>query len=114
MTTLKEREEGFESKFSHDELLKFMVMARRNKLLGYWAAQQLGLQDLETEQYVKQIVISDIEELSDEAIVRTILQDFQSKNIPFTQQEINSQMNQLYQQAYKEITEKPKYYVEDS
>ena len=62
MTTFDKREEGFEKQFAHDEELKFKATARRNKLLGLWAAEKLGLSGAEAEDYAKSVVMADFEE----------------------------------------------------
>jgi hypothetical protein len=59
MTTFDKREEGFEKQFAHDEDLKFKAMARRNKLLGLWAAEKMGLTGAEADAYAKEVVMSD-------------------------------------------------------
>jgi hypothetical protein len=65
MTTFDKREEGFEKQFAHDEDLKFKAMARRNKLLGLWAAEKMGLTGAEADAYAKEVVMSDFEEAGD-------------------------------------------------
>ena len=62
MTTFDKREEGFEKQFAHDEELKFKASARRNKLLGLWAAEKLGLSGAQAEAYAKEVVMADFEE----------------------------------------------------
>ena len=66
MTTFDKREEGFEKKFAHDEELRFKANARRNKLLGAWAAAKLGLSGTDADAYAKDVVMSDFEEAGDE------------------------------------------------
>jgi hypothetical protein len=62
MTTFDKREEGFEKQFAHDQELRFKANARRNKLLGLWAAQKLGMAGAEAEAYAKEVIIADLEE----------------------------------------------------
>ena len=62
MTTFDKREEGFEKKFAHDEELKFKAAARRNKLLGQWAAEKLGLTGAAVDAYAKEVIVADFEE----------------------------------------------------
>ena len=64
-TTFDKREEGFEKKFAHDEELRFKASARRNKLLGIWAAGKMGLTGAEAEAYAKEVVMADFEEAGD-------------------------------------------------
>ena len=72
MTTFDKREEGFEKKFALDEEQKFKAMARRNKLLGIWAAEKLGLSGPEAEAYAKEVVMADFEEAGDDDVLRKI------------------------------------------
>ena len=75
MGTFDEREKGFEAKFAHDADLEFRVTARRNKLLGLWAAERLGLTDAESEAYAKAVVQADFEETGDEDVIRKLIGD---------------------------------------
>ena len=70
MTTFDKREEGFEKKFAHDEELRFKANARRNKLLGLWAAEKLGLSGAEADAYAKEVVVADFEEAGDDDVFR--------------------------------------------
>ena len=70
MTTFKDRNKGFEQKFAHDEELKFRATARRNKLLGLWAADQLGLTGDEAQAYAREVIKADLAEPGDEDVVR--------------------------------------------
>lgn len=75
MTTFDERENAFENKFAHDEDLRFKVAARRNKLVGLWAAGLLGKSGADAEAYAKSVVIADMEEAGDEDVVRKLSAD---------------------------------------
>ena len=75
MTQFDDRERAFETKFAHDEEMKFRITARRNKLLGQWAARQMGLNEAETESYAKDVVRSDFEEAGDHDVIRKVLGD---------------------------------------
>src|SRR5512132_1877072 len=79
MTTFDKREEGFEKKFAHDEELKFKATARRNKLLGLWAAGKLGLSGADAEAYAKEVVLVDFEEGGDHDVSKKIRKDFDAK-----------------------------------
>ena len=79
MTTFDKREEGFERKFALDEEMRFRANARRNKLLGQWAAEKLGLTGSEAEAYVKSVVAADFEEAGDEDVFR---KDFIAQLVP--------------------------------
>src|SRR5262249_3332348 len=72
MTTFDKREEGFEKQFAHDEELRFKATARRNKLLGLWAAQKLGLSGAEAEAYAKAVVVADLEAPGEDDAFRKI------------------------------------------
>ena len=74
-TTFDKREEGFEKKFAHDEELRFKAMARRNKMLGLWAAGMLGKSGADAEAYAKEVVMADFEEAGDDDVVRKVLKD---------------------------------------
>ncbi len=75
MTTFNDRENAFEAKFAHDAELQFKLAARRDKLVGLWAAEKLGLAGLEAEAYAKQVILSDLEEAGDEDVVRKLVGD---------------------------------------
>ena len=80
-TTFDKREEGFEKKFAHDEELRFKAMARRNKLLGLWAAGILGKSGADAESYAKDVVLADFEEAGDNDVVRKVVRDLEPKGI---------------------------------
>ena len=75
MTTFDDRERAFEAKYAHDEEMAFRVTARRNRLLGQWAAAQMGLTPEETDAYAKAVVQADFEESGDDDVVRKLLGD---------------------------------------
>jgi len=75
MTQFDDRERAFESKFAHDEEMKFRITARRNRLLGQWAAEKMGLTAEETDAYAKAVVQADFEEAGDEDVIRKVLGD---------------------------------------
>ena len=101
MTTFDKREEGFEKKFAHDEELRFKAMARRNKLLGLWAAGVLGKSGPDADAYAKEVVMADFEETGDNDVLRKIAKDLQEKGI--SEQQIRTQMNELLKQAVEQI-----------
>ena len=76
MTTFDKREEGFEKKFALDEELRFKANARRNKLLGHWAAEKLGLTGADAEAYAKTVVMADFEEAGDDDVFRKVQHRF--------------------------------------
>ena len=75
MTTFDDREHAFENKFARDEEFQFKVTARRNKLVGLWAAEKMGLTPEEADSYAKSVVQADFEEAGDEDVVRKLLGD---------------------------------------
>ena len=81
MTQFDDRERAFETKFAHDEDMKFRIIARRNRLLGEWAARQMGLTDAESESYAKDVIRADFEEAGDEDVIRKVLGDLTSAGI---------------------------------
>jgi hypothetical protein len=101
MTTFDKREEGFEKKFAHDEELQFKAMARRNKMLGLWAAGLLGKSGAEAEAYAKEVVLADFEEAGDNDVVRKVVKDLAGKGV--TEQQIRAQMGDLLRQAVEQI-----------
>ena len=101
MTTFDKREEGFEKKFAHDEELRFKAMARRNKLLGLWAAEKLGKSGPDAEAYAKEVVLADFEEAGDNDVVRKVLKDLEGKGV--TEQDIRAKMAELLGQAVEQI-----------
>jgi hypothetical protein len=103
MTTFDKREEGFEKKFALDEELRFRATARRNKLLGFWAAEKLGLAGAEAEAYAKAVVMADFEEIGDDDVVRKILTDFQSANVAQSEHQIRRTMDELLARSVSEI-----------
>jgi len=81
MTTFDKREEGFEKQFAHDEELKFKAVARRNKMLGLWAAERLGLSGAEAETYARSVVLAEFEQGGDSAVVAKIRKDLEAKGV---------------------------------
>jgi hypothetical protein len=103
MTTFDNRKEGFERKFAHDEELRFKATARRNKLLGLWAAEKLGISGAEADAYAKEVVMADFEEAGEDDVVRKIRKDFDAKAVAASDQEIKTRMIDLMAQAVAQI-----------
>lgn len=101
MTTFDKREEGFEKKFAHDEELRFKAMARRNKLLGLWAAEMLGKSGPDADAYAKEVVLADFEEAGDSDVVRKVVKDLDGKGV--TEQDIRAKMAELLAEAIRQI-----------
>jgi hypothetical protein len=103
MTTFDKREEAFEQQFAHDEELKFKATARRNKMLGLWAAEKLGLSGAEADSYALTVVMADFEEPGDHDVVRKIRKDFDAKGVTQSDHQINRTMTELMAKAVADI-----------
>jgi hypothetical protein len=103
MTTFDKRQEGFERKFAHDEELRFKASARRNKLLGLWAAEKLGLSGGEADAYAKSVVMADFEEAGDDDVVRKIRKDFDAKKVDQSDHQIRRTMDEMMAKAIEQI-----------
>jgi hypothetical protein len=101
MTTFDKREEGFEKKFAHDEDLKFKAMARRNKLLGLWAAGLLGKSGADADAYAKEVVLADFEAAGDSDVLHKVAKDLSGKGI--TEQQIRAKMDELLETAVEQV-----------
>lgn len=102
MTTFDKREEGFEQQFAHDEELRFRATARRNKLLGQWAAEKLGLTGSNAESYAKSVVMSDIETGTHD-VMGKIRDDFAAKGVAQSDHQIGRVMAELMEKAIADI-----------
>jgi hypothetical protein len=103
MTTFDKREEGFEKKFAHDEELKFKAEARRNKLLGLWVAEKLGLSGDAANEYAREVVAADFEEAGDGDVVRKVMRDLGAKGVAMTEAQIRAKMDELMAQAIAQV-----------
>jgi hypothetical protein len=103
MTTFNDREKGFESKFALDQEQEFKAMARRNKLLGLWAAEKMGLSPESAEDYAKAVVRADFEQPGEEDVFRKLDQDFKGSGISVSEGEIRSKMDELASVAREQI-----------
>ena len=103
MSTFDKREEGFEKKFAMDADQKFKAEARRNRLLGMWAAEKLGLTGDAVATYAKEVVASDFEESGDGDVVRKVLGDFTAKGVAMTEPELRVKMDELMATAVMQV-----------
>jgi hypothetical protein len=104
MTTFDKREEGFEKKFASDEELRFKANARRNKLLGLWAASKMGVTGADADTYAKAVVAADFEEAGDHDVFRKVRADLDAKKVAgVSDQEIRKTMDELLARAVEEI-----------
>ena len=92
MTSFQDRERAEEAKFAHDEEMQFRVQARRNRLVGQWAAERMGLSPAETEAYAKGVVQADFEEAGDEDVIRKLLGDLISAGVEADEAEVRAAM----------------------
>ncbi|MGO9703543.1 MAG: DUF1476 domain-containing protein [Xanthobacteraceae bacterium] len=102
MTTFDKREEGFEQQFAHNEELRFKATARRNKLLGLWAAEKLGFSGTEAESYAKSVVMSEIEAGAHD-VMGKIRKDFEAKGVVQSDHQIGRVMTELMEKAIADI-----------
>lgn len=104
MTTFDKREDGFEARFAHDEQIRFRALARRNKALGLWAAEKLGLSGEEAEAYAKEVVVADLAEEGEEDVFRKVRGDFDAKGIDVSDHQIRRNMAELLTEALSQVT----------
>ena len=100
MTTFDKREESFEKKFAHDEELKFKATARRNKLIGLWAAEKNGKTGADADAYAKEVVMADFEEAGDEDVFRKLRGDLPAS---VSDHQIRNAMDELMAEAIEQI-----------
>jgi len=103
--SMKDREEGFERKFAFDEELRFKATARRNKLLGVWAAEKLGKSGADADAYAKEVVMADFAEAGDEDVFRKVRSDFDAAGIKASDADIRNAMSELLAKAAAQIAE---------
>ena len=103
MATFDDREKGFEQKYKHDKELDFKVNARRNRLLGLWAAKQLGIPDPDAEAYAKAVVMADFQKPGDDDVVEKIVADFKRKGIEMSEHRVRKHMAELLDTARKQV-----------
>jgi hypothetical protein len=99
-TTFDKRKEGFEKQFAYDEELRFKAMARRNKMLGLWAADLLGKTGADAEAYAKEVVLADFEEAGDNDVVSKVVKDLAGKA---DEQQVRAQMAIFLAQAVEQV-----------
>jgi hypothetical protein len=103
MTTFDKREEAFEQQFAHDEELRFKAIARRNKLLGLWASEKLGLSGAEADSYALSVVMADFEQPGPHDVLHKIRSDFDAKGIDQSDHQISRQMDEFMAKAIEDI-----------
>jgi hypothetical protein len=100
MTTFDKREEGFEKRFAHDEELKFKATARRNRMMGAWAAEKLGLTGADAEAYAREVVVADIEGTG---VFAKLRKDFDAKGVAQSDHQIRRHMDEMLAQAIAQL-----------
>lgn len=103
MNEFNKREEGFEKKFALDEELKFKAEARRNKLLGLWAAEKLGITGDAAGAYAKDVVAADFEEAGDNDVLHKVLKDLTAKGQAITERDVRANMDELLAVAAAQV-----------
>ncbi len=103
MSGLSEREKAFENKFAHDDEIRFKVIARRNKLLGLWAAEQMGMTADKAEEYAREVVKADFEEPGDEDVFQKVYGDLKAKGLEISEHRVRRQMEELIEEAKTQI-----------
>jgi len=108
MTNFEDREKGYERKFAQDEELKFKATARRNKLLGLWAAEQLGFTGDQAQAYAREVIKADLEIPGDDDVFRKIRRDFDAKGVQKSDHQVRSKMVDLMGVAVGQIESEAK------
>ncbi len=103
MTNFEDREKGYERKFAHDEELRFRATARRNKLLGLWAAEQMGVGGDAAQTYAREVIKADLEIPGEDDVFRKIRRDFDAKGVEKSDHQIRSKMADLMGVAVGQI-----------
>ncbi len=105
MTTFDNREAAFENKFAHDQEMAFRVVARRNRLVGQWAAAKMGLTPAETDAYAKSVVQADFEEAGDEDVIRKLLGDLIGAGVDTSDEEVRAALADQMVEARRQLFE---------
>ena len=103
MSSFDEREKSFEAKYKRDQETEFRVAARRNKLLGLWAAEQFGLTGAEADAYAREVVQADFDEPGDADVQRKVMADFQARGVDMTDHRLRLHMDELLITAREQI-----------
>lgn len=103
MPSFDDREKAFENKYAHDQELEFKAQVRRNRLLGAWAAELMGLSGDEAEDYKKEVVKADFEEKGDEDVFRKIRKDFDAHGVDQSDHQIRRRMDELLAEAREQV-----------
>jgi hypothetical protein len=105
MTTFDDRERAFETKYARDQDMQFRIVARRNKLLGHWAARLMGLTQAEADAYASDVIRADFEEAGDEDVVRKLLGDLTSAGVDCDEAKIREALEHKTVEARRQLME---------
>jgi len=105
MTQFDDRERAFEAKYARDEEMQFRITARRNRLLGQWAARQMGLSEAETDAYSKDVVRSDFEEVGEHDVIRKVLGDLTAAGVDCDEDQVREALRNKEIEARRQIIE---------
>ncbi|HEX9953785.1 MAG TPA: DUF1476 domain-containing protein [Allosphingosinicella sp.] len=105
MTTFDDRERAFETRYARDQELQFKISARRNRLLGEWAARQMGLTEAEADAYAKEVVRADFEEAGDEDVIRKLIGDLTSAGVDTDEQKVREALEHKSVEARRQFIE---------
>jgi hypothetical protein len=105
MTQFNDREKAFESMYARDQEMQFKIVARRNRLLGHWAAKKMGLTEAEAEAYAKDVIRADFEEAGDEDVIRKLLGDLTSAGVEIDDAAIRAQVEHKTVEARRHFIE---------
>jgi len=103
MSDFSDREKGFERKFVMDEEVRFRATARRNRMLGLWAAEKLGKSGADADAYAQEVVHVDFEEAGDHDVLRKVKADFEAAGVPQSEHQIRRTMDELMAQAVEQV-----------
>jgi hypothetical protein len=103
MTTFDNREKAFEANFAHKEELEFKAAARRNRLIGLWAGEKLGLEPLALEDYAASVQRADLKERGDDDVLQKIVADFAEKGVDISAADVRAQMDALMNEVREEL-----------
>ncbi len=106
MSQFEDREKGFEAKFRRDKEREFKVTARRNKLLGLWAAEKMGLEEDDAEAYAKEIVIADFTEPGDDDVIQRVLADMHARGVDVSEHMLQAELARQHEIASEDLADK--------
>ncbi|HEV2867290.1 MAG TPA: DUF1476 domain-containing protein [Allosphingosinicella sp.] len=105
MSTFDDRERAFETKYARDQEMQFKIVARRNRLLGQWAAKKMGLTEAEADAYARDVIRADFEAAGDEDVIRKLLGDLTSAGVEIDEGEIRQALEHKAVEARRHFIE---------